>query len=117
MNLNTKVVALAKCMRKLDGNIVYTDNFFTSYNLIKYLKKEYSCLYTGTARETRIDIPNLRSTADMNKKTVSRGNIDFKSLNGDVAVKWRDNTIVVMESSASGDFVLLYDKIAKCKKK
>ena len=121
MNLSTKVVvALAKSMRKLDGSVIYADNFFTSYNLIKYLKKEYSCLYTGTARETRIGKPNLRSTADMNKTTVPREDMDFKSSNGVVAVKWKDNKIVLMESSASGvepiTSILRYDKIAKCKK-
>ena len=56
----------------------------------------------------------------MNKTTVPRGDMDFKSSNGVVVVKLKDNKTVLMVSSASGvepiPSILRYDKIVKCKK-
>ena len=121
MNVSSKVViTLAKSMSTLAGSCIYADNYFTSYSLVKHLKNEYNCMYTGTARENRIGNPGLRSTAEMNKKSCQRGLSDYKSKDGIIAVKWKDNKVVTLLSSACGmeptTTISRYDKESKTKK-
>lgn len=81
---------------------------------------EYKCLYTGTARETRMGNPGLPSSVDLNKKSVPRGMTSFKSRDGILALKWKDTKVVSLLSSASGvepkTTVLRYDKVSKSPK-
>lgn len=121
MNLSSKVViSLVKSMKKPSGSIIYGDNYFTSYKLVKYLRDEYDCMYTGTARENRIANPGLRDSTEMNKKAVKRGEMDFKSSDGILALKWKDNKIVTMLSSGAGveplSTITRYDKESKARK-
>jgi len=121
MNMSSKVIiSMSKSLAVLEGSIICADNFFTSYDVARYLLDKYNCMYTGTARETRIHRPDLRPTSEMNKRNVARGAMDFKSCNGVLAVKWKDNKVVTMLSTATGvhpiGTVQRYDKIAKCKK-
>ena len=67
-----------------------------------YLKSEYSCRYTGTARENRIGKPLLMDGKTMMSRKVERGKLDYKSTNGVLALKWKDNKAVTMLSNAAG---------------
>ena len=118
MNLSSKIViSLAKTMTRHERSIIYADNFFTSFNLVKHLKVDYGCLYTGTARETRMGNPGLSDNAALNKKSVDRGTSCFKSRDGIIAIKWKDTKVVCLISSATGfepeTTISRYDKNSK----
>ena len=121
MNLSSKVViALVKSMTSIEGSIIYVDNFFSSYNLVKYLREELGCFYTGTVRENRSGNPTLRATSDLNKNPVKRGTLDYVSNDGILCAKWKDNKIVSIISSSTGmeplSSVNRCDKSSKSKK-
>ena len=56
----------------------------------------------------------------MNKQSTKRGDTDFKSLDGILALKWKDNKVVTILSSGAGvgpmSTVSRYDKQSKSKK-
>ena len=107
-------------MSTLAGSCIYADNYFTIYVLVKHLKNEYNRMYTGTARGNRIGNPGLLSTVEMNKKSCQRGSSDYKSKDGIIAVKWKDNNVVTLLSSECGmeptTAICRYDKKNKTKK-
>ena len=103
MNLGSKlVVALVKTLKNSELSTLYADNYFSSLDLASYLKQKFACRYTGTIRENRIGLPNLCSTKEMNRSSVPRGTIDFKSKNGIVVVRWKDNKVVTLLSTDCG---------------
>ena len=121
MNLGSKlVVALVKTLKNPELSTVYADNYFSSLDLASYLKQKFACGYTGTIRENRIGLPNLRSTKEMNRSSVPRGTIDFKSKNGIVVVRWKDNKVVTLLSTDCGihpiSSIQRYDKSSRAKK-
>ena len=60
MNVSSKtVVVLVKTLSKPHKSAVYADNFFTSVELVEYLRDKYQCRYVGTARPNRIGYPPL----------------------------------------------------------
>uniref|UniRef100_A0A3B3H8F7 PiggyBac transposable element-derived protein domain-containing protein n=1 Tax=Oryzias latipes TaxID=8090 RepID=A0A3B3H8F7_ORYLA len=81
---------------------IYADNFFTSLELVRYLR-DHNCRYTGTARENRIGKPPLRTIKEMEKKTVPHGTCDYvTSDDGILAVRWKDNKTVTLLSTDMG---------------
>ena len=96
------VLALVKTVQNPTQTAIYADNFFTSIGLVEYLKANVGCRYVGTARENRIGIPPLKSNKEMNKKSVSRGDYDYATSNGILALRWKDNKNVTILSSDAG---------------
>uniref|UniRef100_A0A3P9JJR6 PiggyBac transposable element-derived protein domain-containing protein n=1 Tax=Oryzias latipes TaxID=8090 RepID=A0A3P9JJR6_ORYLA len=76
---------------------IYADNFFTSLELVRYLR-DHNCRYTGTARENRIGKPLLRTIKEM----VPRGCDYVTSDDGILAVRWKDNKTVTLLSTDMG---------------
>ena len=58
------VVVLAKTVENPTQTAIYADNFFTSIDLVEYLKKSFCCRYVRTARPNRIGQPPLIPTKD-----------------------------------------------------
>ncbi|XP_045477491.1 piggyBac transposable element-derived protein 3-like [Harmonia axyridis] len=81
---------------------IYTDNLFTSFNLLTELKQRGYGV-TGTVRENRVpkDCP-ITSKLDMKKK--KRGSIESKISKdeGVILVRWTDNAPVTMASTSYG---------------
>nr|XP_053657348.1 piggyBac transposable element-derived protein 3-like [Cherax quadricarinatus] len=103
MPISSKVViCLAKTMDQTKTNAIYADNFFTSLPLVKYLHTTFNCRYTGTAKENRIGNPPLMSVNDMEKKKVKRGVMDYCSLDGVLAVRWKDSKVVTLLTNDMG---------------
>ena len=113
------VIALLKSMNDPKNTTVYADNFFSSIGLAEYLREEYSCRFVGTAKVTRVGNPPLQTREEMKKKNVPRGTLDYASTKGVLAVRWKDNKVVTMISTADGieplSTVKRYDKDAKAK--
>lgn len=96
------VSALASTMAYPTTTAIFADNFFTSLELVRYLK-EQNCRYTGTVRDNRIGNPPLRSIKEMEKKAVPRGTCNFVSSDdGILAVRWKDNKAVTLLSTDVG---------------
>ena len=96
------VSVLARSMTSNEMTGIYADNYFTSLNLVRHLKKK-NIRYTGTARENRIGKPCLRTNDDLGKASVKRGEVDYCSSSDDiVALKRKDNKVVTMLSSDRG---------------
>ncbi|KAK7071249.1 hypothetical protein SK128_005900, partial [Halocaridina rubra] len=70
--------------------------------LLEHLRDTYNCRYVGTARETRTGKPGLASTAQLNRKKMKRGTMDYKSCNGVLALKRKDNKVANILSSDAG---------------
>ena len=114
------VIVLSKTLKTSSEVAIYADNYFTSINLVEYLKDKMNCRYVGTARVNRIGDPPLISTKDLDKKEVPRGKYDYSSSDGGVlALRWKDNKIVTVLSSDAGvnpvNTVKRYDKAEKKK--
>uniref|UniRef100_A0A672GUR1 PiggyBac transposable element-derived protein domain-containing protein n=1 Tax=Salarias fasciatus TaxID=181472 RepID=A0A672GUR1_SALFA len=81
---------------------IFADNFFTSLELVRYLKDK-NCRYTGTARDNRIGKPPLKSIKEMEKKAVPRGTYSYvTSDDGILALRWKDNKTVTLLSTDIG---------------
>lgn len=80
---------------------VYTDNFFTSLNLLDALKAQ-GFNGTGTIRANRLQNCPLIDAVKMTKKP--RGEYDFRSdsTSGLIIVRWHDNSIVNVASNYLG---------------
>ena len=120
MNNTSKfILVLVNTMKQQHKKAVYADNYFTSLTLVEHLKKNYNCRYVGTARENRTGKPELMSTVEMNKPKTKRGTMDYKSCDGVLALKWKDNKVVNMLSTDAGiepvTTVKRYDKEARAK--
>ncbi|KAK4298822.1 hypothetical protein Pmani_028870 [Petrolisthes manimaculis] len=79
------VSVLASTMSSSTTTAIFADNFFTSLELVRYLK-DINCRYTGTVRENRIGKPPLKPVKEMEKKTVPRGTIDYVSSDDGILV-------------------------------
>ncbi|KAJ8335353.1 hypothetical protein SKAU_G00386950 [Synaphobranchus kaupii] len=96
------VSVLASTMSSPNTTAIFADNFFTSLELVRYLRDQ-DCRYTGTARDNRIGKPPLKSIKEMDKKTVPRGTCDYTmSDDGILAVRWKDNKTVTLLSTDMG---------------
>ena len=111
------VLVLAKTLKRPMHSAIYADNYFTSIELVEYLRDNMDCRYVGTARINRVGKAPLMSPKDMDKKTIARGHYDYSSSNGILALRWKDNKNVTMLSSDVGVEPLAkvkrYDRNAK----
>lgn len=96
------VIALAKTLKHPTNSAIYADNYFTSIQLVEFLRDKFQCRYVGTARPNRIGKPPLMSKKDMEKKATPRGKHDYVSCNGVLAMCWKDNKQVNVLSSDAG---------------
>ncbi|KAK3885604.1 hypothetical protein Pcinc_010195 [Petrolisthes cinctipes] len=96
------VLVLAKTIQDLKNTTIYADNYFTSIQLIEFLRDKYQCRYVGTARPNRTGNPPLMSKKEMEKKSTPRGTLDYVSCNGVLAMCWKDNKQVTVLSSDAG---------------
>ena len=88
-----------KLTQKLHGQnyIVTFDNYFTSPDLLDYLKSK-SVLACGTVRSNRKGLPTLATD-----RSLSRGEFDFRTTEqGLLYVKWKDNKVVHFLSNFHG---------------
>ncbi|XP_076035777.1 uncharacterized protein LOC143021873 isoform X2 [Oratosquilla oratoria] len=68
MGVTSQIVAvLASTISCSTTTAIFADNYFTSLEIVRYLKDK-DCRYTGTARETRIWKPPLKTVKEMEKK-------------------------------------------------
>lgn len=89
------VLNMLDCIEKPENHCVYFDNFFTSRDLLIYLRN-LGYRATGTVRENRVGDCPLLSSNEL-KKT-ARGNYDYQfDRNGEVLfVRWHDNRCVTI---------------------
>lgn len=96
------VSVLASTMSSPTTTTIFADNFFTSLELVRYLRDQ-KCRYTGTVRDNCIRKSPLMSSKKMEKKAVPRGTCDYvTSDDGILAVRWKDNKIVTLLSTDMG---------------
>ncbi|KAJ8402192.1 hypothetical protein AAFF_G00370570 [Aldrovandia affinis] len=103
MGATSQIVSvLASTMSSSPTTAIFADNFFTSLEIVRYLKDK-NCRYTGTARDNRIGKPPLKSSKEMEKKAVPRGTCDHvTSDDGILALRWKDNKVVTLLSTDMG---------------
>lgn len=103
MGATSQIVSvLASTMSSSTTTAIFADNFFTSLEIVRYLKKR-NWRYTGTARENRIGNPPVKSIKEMEKKAVPRGTYDYRtSDDGILVVRWKDNKVVTLVSTDVG---------------
>ena len=113
------VIVLARTLQTPSQVAIYADNYFTSIDLVEYLRDKLQCRYVGTVRSDRIGKPPLISNKELEKKSVPRGKYDYCSTNGTLALRWKDNKIVTVLSTDAGfepvKTVKRYDRNAKKK--
>ena len=96
------VTVLASTMNSTCTTAIFADNYFTSLELVRYLRQR-NCRYTGTAREARVGNPPLKSIQDMKRKAVGRGEYSYITSDDDIlAVRWKDSNIVTLLSTDVG---------------
>lgn len=93
------VLALCSTIQNKPLSMVYFDNYFTSLELITYLRSEFGILSLGTVRKDRLRDCPLES--DKKLKKDGRGSFDQRVDNDShiVVVKWYDNKSVTLCSS------------------
>ncbi|KAJ4935696.1 hypothetical protein JOQ06_017225 [Pogonophryne albipinna] len=103
LGATSQIVSIqASTMSSPSTTAIFADNFFTSLELVRYLRDQ-NCRYTGTARDNRIGKPPLKSIKEMEKKAVPRGTCDYiMSDDGILAVRWKDNRTVSLLSTDMG---------------
>ncbi|CAM4635413.1 unnamed protein product [Leuciscus chuanchicus] len=103
MGVTSQIVSvLASTMSSSTTTAIFADNFFTSLEIVRYLKDK-NCRYTGTARDNRIGKPPLKIIKEMENKAVPRGTYDYvTSDDGILALRWKDNRIVTLLSTDMG---------------
>lgn len=96
------VIDLCRSITDPACSFVFVDNFFTSFDLLKFLREEYGIFCTGTMRADRLKNCTFKSTEEMKKE--GRGSVDMKvdNKNRIAAVKWYDNKPVHVASSYTG---------------
>ena len=111
------LLVMTRSIKDPMSTVVFCDNFFTSFKLIKQLESKVGIKTLGTVRETRCGGARLLSDTDLKKK--GRGQYDFSSSENIIAVKWHDNKCVTLLSNAVGvepvGSVKRFDVQAKCK--
>ncbi|XP_031358564.1 piggyBac transposable element-derived protein 3-like [Photinus pyralis] len=89
------VLELLQCVDQPSDHIMFCDNFFSSYNLMKTLKG-MKIRATGTVRENRTKKCPLSSVKQMQK--MERGVFEkmYDMKNNLLFVRWKDNSVVTM---------------------
>ncbi|XP_054602416.1 piggyBac transposable element-derived protein 2-like [Nothobranchius furzeri] len=99
--LGAKVVTtLCKTITQPRLSVVFCDNYFTSFKLVKYLDTSLGVKCIGTVRPNRTGGATLMTDKELTKK--GRGAFDYKAAEGVIAVKWFDNKCVNLLSNAVG---------------
>jgi hypothetical protein len=99
--LGAKVVTtLCKTIAQPRLSVVFCDNYFTSFNLVRDLHTLLGVKCIGTVRPNRIGGAPLMTDKELMKR--GRGACDYMSADGVVAVKWFDNKCVNLLSNACG---------------
>lgn len=105
--LGSRVVKLL--LHKLETNpkdhVVYFDNFFTSYSLLRDLR-QVGYRATGTVREGRTMKCPILSVKDMKKKNRADYDYRFDQVNQILFVRWLDNSVCTMGSNYDNVFPL-----------
>lgn len=93
------VIALCKTIQNKPLSVVYFDNFFTSLELVSYLRDEFGILSLGTVRSNRLRGCAMKTDKEL--KSEGRGSFDQKVDNSSrvALVKWFDNKSVTLSSS------------------
>lgn len=93
------VIALCKSIQNMPLSTAYFDNYFTSLELVSYLREEFGILALGTVRSNRLRDCPIKSDKDLRKE--GRGSFDQKVDNDNrlVIIKWFDNKSVIFCSS------------------
>lgn len=92
------VLVLAKTLKRPSQSVIYADNYFTSIELLEYLKEKVSCRYVDTARVNRVGRAPLISTKELDKKTTPLGQFNYCSSNWILALRWNYNKNVTILS-------------------
>ncbi|XP_072248003.1 piggyBac transposable element-derived protein 2-like [Leuresthes tenuis] len=96
------VSALASTMSSPTTTAIFADHFFTSLELVRYLRDQ-NCRYTGITRDNRTRNLPLKSIKEMENEAVPRGTCDYVSSDdGILVVRWKDNRIVTLLSTDMG---------------
>lgn len=105
--LGTRVVKLLlnKLGTSPQEHVVYFDNFFTSFALLRDLR-EAGYRATGTVREGRTKKCPLVSVKDMKKKNRAEFDYRFDQVNQILFVRWLDNSVCTMGSNYDSIFPL-----------
>lgn len=95
------VRSLVLSLPKVDNFLVYFDNYFTSFDLMKQLKTELKIHTIGTIRQNRLKGCQLKSEKEL--KQDGRGSFDKRvDLNSNLkVVRWLDNGAVTLASTFS----------------
>lgn len=95
------VTELCKLIDSPESSIVVFDNFFTGLPLLQYLKKEMNILALGTIKANRVEQCPLTDATDFLKRP--RGSSEsFVNKDEVVVVRWCDNKVVTLASTAVG---------------
>lgn len=121
-NLQKSAQVVAKLCIDLPRNVnhkVFFDNWFTTVDLMRYLKRE-GILAVGTIRGNRVQGCPLVGNKEIGKG--NRGDLDYRVDNnsGVVIVKWLDNSVVQLCSNFIGvepmDTIQRWDRKDKTRK-
>ncbi|KAE8737699.1 hypothetical protein FOCC_FOCC016835 [Frankliniella occidentalis] len=94
------LVALSKAIKSPEHKVLSFDNFFTSIEVLVYLRDNMHLVSLGTVRANRLRNPPLLPDKSLSK---TRGAFDFcLSDSKVVVVKWADNKIVHIASTYIG---------------
>ncbi len=88
--------AVATALDDPTNHALYTDNFFTSYALLRHFS-DVGLRYTGTMKMNRTNSCPLLNKHDMSKR--ERGYFQFASDHNVMCVTWKDNAVVVVGSN------------------
>lgn len=102
MGLGAKVVlALAQSIRQPACKVLCFDNFFTSVELLQYLRNQYGIFSVGTIRQNRLRGAQDKLPTDKNLKKKGRGSHAqvVSNKNKIVVLKWYDNKCVTAAST------------------
>jgi len=112
------VIEFSKSIPDKSLSVLYFDNWFTSLELVSYLRKKFGILSLGTIQQNRLRGCNIIPDKQLLKK--GRGNYSTKSDNKKKisVVKWADNKCVTLVSSfvpttETREIVQRYDKSVK----
>lgn len=97
------VIALCKSLSNPPGTFVYFDNFFSSFELMSYLRNELGIFSLGTIRSNRLRGCELLNDKQLRKN--GRGSYDYKVDNENrvFILKWYDNKPVLLSSTYVSD--------------
>lgn len=92
------VLQLCKTISDKPLTAVYFDNWFTSLELVTYLRKEFGILSLGTIQQNRLRGCDITNDKDLLKK--GRGSFEMRCDNKKkiAVVKWTDNKCVTLVS-------------------